>query len=115
MGNKNEPEEKEADGNTNKQPSIVPVAEEKAFFDGLLDKLELYGTSPDASETDSSEVEENLSFPTFLSLAKDLTSKWPEGTLQAYLLYKYKTAMVFTYSSLLFFHFFLYSIIPILS
>lgn len=93
MGNKNEAE-KEEDVPTIAK-STKPV-DDKPFMDevmGVLDQL--YGET-DNSETESSE-EENLSFPTFLSLAKDLTSKWPEGTLQAYLLYKYKTQMVLFY------------------
>ena len=88
MGNKNE-SEKEVNTNSPK-----PAVDGKPFMEevmGVLDQI--YGTSPNSSDSESSE-EENLSFPTFLSLAKDLTSKWPEGTLQAYLLYKYKADMV---------------------
>lgn len=93
MGNKNESEKEEVNTNSPK-----PAVEDKPFMDevmGVLDQL--YGTSPNNSDSESSE-EENLTFPTFLSLAKDLTSKWPEGTLQAYLLYKYKTDMVLNQS-----------------
>jgi hypothetical protein len=48
----------------------------------------------DDEEGSNSDVEEMISFQQFLTLAKDLAYKWPSGTIEAWLLYKYKDEMV---------------------
>jgi len=45
-------------------------------------------------EASESSEKEGVKFQKFLTLIKDLTSKWPNGTVEAYILYKYQKDIV---------------------
>jgi hypothetical protein len=74
MGNQQEHESK-PDGSK---------AKEKDFFSELVG----------GDSTDSGEDQKDLPFPQFLVLANDLAAKWPQGTVEAWLLYKFQDKMV---------------------
>jgi hypothetical protein len=78
MGNQQEHE---------KNPTNPSKPKEK---DGAAFLRELFGAESSGESGDENEI----SFAHFLRLANDLTAKWPQGTLEAWLLFKYKEQMV---------------------